>query len=98
MSIPIKIDQFILKYKDELLSDFYKNYNTNFDSKGEQEAVKLMIDVKNIIENLSIDYWIEGGTLLGAVRDKRFIPWDNDIDLGILCKNYNNETISNLII
>ena len=95
ISIPIKINQFVLKYKDELLSDFYKNYNTNFDSKGEQAAVKLMIDVKNIIENLSIDYWIEGGTLLGAIREKKLIPWDHDIDMGMI--NYSNDAIKKMI-
>ena len=95
VSIPIKIDQFILKYKDELLSDFYKNYNTNFDSKGEKAAVKLMIDVKNIIENLSIDYWIEGGTLLGAVREQKLIPWDHDIDMGMI--NHSNDAIKKMI-
>ncbi|MAR15292.1 MAG: hypothetical protein CMG21_02420 [Candidatus Marinimicrobia bacterium] len=95
ISIPIKINQFVLKYKDELLSDFYKKYNTNFDSKGEQAAVKLMIDVKNIIENLSIDYWIEGGTLLGAIREKKLIPWDHDIDMGMI--NYSNDAIKKMI-
>jgi phosphorylcholine metabolism protein LicD len=95
VSVPIKIDQFVLKYKDELLSDFYKNYNTNFDSKGEKAAVKLMIDVKNIIENLSIDYWIEGGTLLGAAREQKLIPWDHDIDMGMI--NHSNDTIKKMI-
>ena len=95
VSVPIKIDQFVIKYKNELLSDFYKNYNTNFDSKGEQAAVKLMIDVKNIIENLSIDYWIEGGTLLGAAREQKLIPWDHDIDMGMI--NHSNDTIKKMI-
>tara|TARA_B100000029_G_C17571142_1_gene956623 strand:- start:761 stop:1834 length:1074 start_codon:yes stop_codon:yes gene_type:complete len=95
LSVPIQTNQFVLKYKNELLSDFYKNYNIKFNSKEEEKAIKLMFDTKNIMEELSIDYWIEGGTLLGAVRDKKLIPWDHDIDIGII--NNSNNIIKNLI-
>ena len=44
----------------------------------EQEMVKQFIAV---CDKYHLRYWIMGGTLLGAVRHKGFIPWDNDIDL-----------------
>jgi lipopolysaccharide cholinephosphotransferase len=40
--------------------------------------------VHNMMKEHNITYWICGGTLLGAIRDKTIIPWDDDVDLCIM--------------
>lgn len=45
--------------------------------------LQLLKDVISVLEELGIPYFIQGGTMLGAIRHQGFIPWDDDVDLGI---------------
>ena len=49
-----------------------------------QQLYQLMHDVHEVFTENQLDYRVEGGTLLGAVRHGGLIPWDNDLDLQIL--------------
>lgn len=50
---------------------------------------ELLRIVTGEIDKLGLSYWLDYGTLLGAVRHKGFIPWDDDMDIAMPRKDYN---------
>ena len=54
-----------------------------------KELKELLREWVRIAKNHNIDWFCNGGTLLGAIRDKGFIHYDNDVDLCVFFKDYN---------
>ena len=48
----------------------------------------MMIYVDSVCRRLNIDYYLDGGSFLGAVRHKGFIPWDDDLDIAVDVKDF----------
>lgn len=58
-------------------------------SEEEEKQIQFeeLICLRNICEELGIRYYLAFGTLIGAIRHRGFIPWDNDIDIFIHIKD-----------
>lgn len=54
-----------------------------------QDLLQLMLKFDSLCKKNKIKYSLHGGTLLGAIREKGFIPWDDDLDLEMTRDEFN---------
>ena len=71
-----------MDYKEQL----YKYNQPNLRA-CQLKQLEILKDIDKACQKMGISYWLDGGTLLGAVRHGGFIPWDDDIDIAMDVKD-----------
>ena len=98
MGIKLKYPkQKYLKMKKENPYYYYKKHNLDITTlppaKGQIRDIQLanlalLIELDYVCKQHDLKYWLDAGTLMGAIRHKGFIPWDDDIDTAMLREDY----------
>ena len=80
---------FLEKFPGKTINEAKKSLFTNYPTPEgfllsiQQCNLKLLKDLKKECDSLKIKFWLHAGTLIGALRHSGFIPWDDDVDIGM---------------
>ncbi len=76
------MDLLFMKYMRSNLKDDYGLLEI------QDKILGIMVDIDRFCENNNVEYFLMGGSALGAKRHGGFIPWDDDLDIFMTPDNY----------
>lgn len=71
--------------KEEIRDDFFVDIERK---KIWMVSLDLLLEFDSVCRKHGLQYFLAGGTLLGAIRHRGFIPWDDDADVYMLRKDF----------
>jgi len=74
--------------KFDIQTDFIHNRYDGKLSGLRKLQLDMLREIDRICRKHDIPYFLSGGSMLGAVRHKGYIPWDDDIDVAFLRENF----------
>ncbi|MCF2557959.1 LicD family protein [Fournierella massiliensis] len=74
---------------EQLLDTKLRFFHTIPSATGNERKSQLLLatllkEICQLCEQNELPYWLDFGTLIGAIRHSGFIPWDDDIDIGMM--------------
>ncbi len=78
----------IYDFKDEKLDALLEGRQVMSPEEIKRTEKEILAYVDKFLREKKLRYWVCGGTLLGTIRHKGFIPWDDDIDIFLPWEDY----------
>lgn len=78
---------------------FHDQYGKDISAEAlefKSDAWRLLAKTKELLNSLSLRFWLSSGTCLGYFRQCDIIPYSKDVDIGIWISDYNDRLISTL--
>ena len=91
LSNKLNLSEKILDSYQELFKTIYLNHEIK--PKGVLEKIQilgreLLTFLDNVCKKHDLEYWLDYGTLIGSIRHGTYIPWDDDLDVGMMREDY----------
>jgi lipopolysaccharide cholinephosphotransferase len=67
----------------QAMNKYLEEYKQQQLRKAQLKQLSILEEIDRICKKHNIEYWLDGGSILGAARHGGFIPWDDDIDIAM---------------